>query len=451
VDACSPVPYGYVVLACATASKALKSFGQNNTLFVSVPGLLADCNLTRTQLGTLFSAACLAAAVVQPWLGRAFDRFGCRVCIPLALVALALSLIGLAASTSHTAIFLALFGLRAIGLGALETYSAGTVSLWFCRHRGVALAVLNVGWALGGFWACVRLLTQVSRAAGWRAALSVAAAVCAASAPLVAFLLRRSPEAVGAMPDCDVAPPPPMPGDAAPPAAAPEAESATRAEALQSAIFWGWALYTWAYFFGASGTDFHLIEILKQSGDVQPAGTLSLSNGGAAAAGCLVVGLGMDRIGLRGDHLMSFAGAALALYFYLLAHCNSDAVAYAAGTIKGLADAAAGVAVPYMHAKRFGRLHLGSIFAANRMAGVVGSGMGPLLIGAYADRAAADFRASLRAMSLCMLLVTAATQAVYAREQAQLVAAAPSAAEVGVMGAEVELTPLLPFEYSAEG
>ena len=34
----SGVWYGWVVLACATTARCLKSFGQNNTLYLSVPG-----------------------------------------------------------------------------------------------------------------------------------------------------------------------------------------------------------------------------------------------------------------------------------------------------------------------------------------------------------------------------------------------------------------------------
>jgi hypothetical protein len=88
-----------------------------------------------------------------------------------------------------------------------------------------------------------------------------------------------------------------------------------------------------------------------------------------------------------------------------------------AGLVKGAGDAAAAVASPYLHAKFFGREHLGSIFAANRMAGVVGSGLGPLLIGAWADRSDGDYRAALRAISFAVLAATAAAQTVFWREE----------------------------------
>lgn len=279
--AASPVAYGWVVLALTTYARLLKSFGQNNTIWVCVPGLLADNGLSRTRLGTIFSFACIAAAGVQPRLGRFYDVYGGRICISYSLLALSASLLALAAAHSDSQVFLALVGLRTIGLGALDTYTSNTVSVWFVRRRGVALACMTVGWALvrslrscrqfrssdspagalgqGGFWFCVGLLSRVSRTSlGWRGALRVAAALCAASAPLTALLLRRSPERVGLLPDCDDAPAEPKAGEpaAAPPPA--EAPSATRAEALATPLFAVWAVYTLLFFFAASGSDFHL-------------------------------------------------------------------------------------------------------------------------------------------------------------------------------------------------
>ena len=155
----------------------------------------------------------------------------------------------------------------------------------------------------------------------------------------------------------------------------------------------------------------------------------------------------MDRLGLRGDHLLSFAGTALAIYLYLLTRADRDAVAYAAGAIKGAGDAAYAVSMPYLHAQRFGRRHLGAIFAANRMCGVVGSGLGPLVLGAYADRTSGDFRSSLRGISAAVLLVAAATQAVQLREERRAEEAAGGAPAEGVEvvggAGDVEPTPLL--------
>ena len=89
---------------------------QNNTLFVSVPGILADDGMTRTELGSWFSAACIVAATVQPVFGRLHDRFGGRVCIPAALLALAVALLGLASARRPAGVFLSLIVRRSLGV-----------------------------------------------------------------------------------------------------------------------------------------------------------------------------------------------------------------------------------------------------------------------------------------------------------------------------------------------
>lgn len=100
--------HGWVVLALCTLARMLKSYGQNNTLFLSVPGILVDVGMTRTSLGVWFSLACLLAAVVQPFFGRLHDRLGGRTCISVALLALAAGLFALAASRNPASVFVSL-------------------------------------------------------------------------------------------------------------------------------------------------------------------------------------------------------------------------------------------------------------------------------------------------------------------------------------------------------
>ena len=76
----------------------------------------------------------------------------------------------------------------------------------------------------------------------------------------------------------------------------------------------------------------------------------------------------------------------LGLYTVLLTAVDSAAIGLTAGLVKGLADAGAGIVLPYAHASLYGRRHNGAIFAANRAMGVVASGVGPLCFGVARDR-----------------------------------------------------------------
>ncbi len=183
-------------------------------------------------------------------------------------------------------------GLRAIGLGALDTFTSNTVTRWFVKRRGMALAAMTIGFYLGTDLLTLQLVAAVTRAASWRWALRAAAATCAAAAPACAALLRSTPEQAGLLPDgkavasdADLA----VSADAASPAlAGPEL---TRRQALRVSAFWVWGAFTLVYFFAASGTDFHLKEMVRESGTVDVASSLSIATGIASALSCALVGV----------------------------------------------------------------------------------------------------------------------------------------------------------------
>jgi MFS family permease len=403
-----PFWYGWVILALCTLARFLKSYGQNNTLFISVPGILVEVNMTRTALGVWFSVACVLAAAVQPLFGRLHDRFGGRLCIPVALLALAVSLFALAAAQTPAGVFVALIGLRSVGLGALDTFTSNTVTLWFVKRRGLALAFSTIGFYLGTDLLTLQLLAAVAGPGGlrWRGALCAAAGTCIACAPVCALLLRSHPEHAGLRPD-GFATATSQQGDDVPlSAAATVVPDLTRGEALRTPQFWVWGLFTLVYFFGASGTDFHLIPMVREAGTVSVSSTLSIATGVSSGICCVLVGYIMDR-GASGVRVLACAGVLLGCYVLMLTVCSSALLAWITGGVKGGADACASIALPYLHAQRFGKRHGGAIFASNRTMGVVGSGLGPLLFGVARDRGHA-FAPALRGVALMPVLCAAA-------------------------------------------
>ena len=115
--------YGWVVLALCTLAKVFKVQGQNNLMAYSVPFLLEEYGLSHGEMGTLFSVGTLAASTVQPRFGSLVDRYGARVCLPLAQLAFAAALLAFAAS-------------RRLQRGALY---AEVVAIFFClRSRKTA-------------------------------------------------------------------------------------------------------------------------------------------------------------------------------------------------------------------------------------------------------------------------------------------------------------------------
>jgi len=408
-----PYFYGHVVLALCSLARVLKSFGQANTLFLSVPGLLKDLSLTNTALGILFSVVCVVASLAQPLAGRLLDKHGGRRCITVALVLLAGSLVLLSVARNTVTAVLALLGLRAIGLGALDTFSSATVCRWYIRRRGSALALMTVlFYALTG-GGTVQIIAGVQQSSGsWRTALLVAAVLCVACAPVCFAFIWDSPESMGQEPDGGIAVA--SPGDQLPVGSP---RPFTRAEAMRTRVFWMWCIYTLVYFAGGSGTDFHLFAMAQEVGNVSVSATLSISAGVCAGVGCIVVGALLDG-GTPATHMLVAGGLCLSGYLVLLTFLSTPLIAWLTGIVKGAADACSGVALPFMYAQQFGRLHQGEIFAVNRTFGVIGSGLGPLLFGVWRD-IAGRYAPSLYGMAVLPVLLSIAVAFTPPREADQ--------------------------------
>ena len=87
--------YGWAVVAVCTIAKCFQSLGASSVFAFSVPAMLLDTRLglTRSELSGAYSAGGLVGAFASPFLGVAADRWGSRICLPVAFVATALSLL----------------------------------------------------------------------------------------------------------------------------------------------------------------------------------------------------------------------------------------------------------------------------------------------------------------------------------------------------------------------
>ena len=116
--------YGWAVVAVCTIAKCFQSLGASSVFAFSVPAMLLDTRLglTRSELSGAYSAGGLVGAFASPFLGVAADRWGSRICLPVAFVATALSLLLLSTATSVTVLFMGFLGARVFAIGG--------VSLW---------------------------------------------------------------------------------------------------------------------------------------------------------------------------------------------------------------------------------------------------------------------------------------------------------------------------------
>jgi MFS family permease len=163
---------------------------------VVLPSVQAQFGVDRGEASLSYTAVMLGFALGSAVMGRVTDRFGIRLPMCVASVALAAGyvLAGSAGSLwSFSLIHFALIGM----LGASITFGPmmAHVSLWFDRRRGIAVSLCASGnYIAGAFWPPV--LQHFVAVDGWRATYVGIGVFCAATMLPMALLLRGKPPAV---------------------------------------------------------------------------------------------------------------------------------------------------------------------------------------------------------------------------------------------------------------
>src|SRR3954452_4766059 len=144
------------------------------SLVVVLPAVQAEFNAPRADATLPYTLATIGFMIGGIIVGRLADRVG--ILPPLAGGTILMSLgYVLTASASNLSVFAVISGLT-IGLGGAASFAplVADASLWFDKHRGLAISLATAGSSLAGvFWPPI---VQHSIAAiGWRQTISVSA------------------------------------------------------------------------------------------------------------------------------------------------------------------------------------------------------------------------------------------------------------------------------------
>ena len=195
---------GWRVVAAAFSVLFL-SYGLQFSYGVFVSGMTAELGWSRAVTALPYSIYVFLYSALAAVTGRATDRFGPRPVISIGAVLLGLGwgASALAQQPWHLSITLGV--VAALGMSVAWVPCNATVSRWFTRRRGTAVAVASSGGSLGNL--IVPALAAVLVATwGWRWTLGVIAMTSAVLMLVAARFMLRDPESVGQWPDGDPAP-----------------------------------------------------------------------------------------------------------------------------------------------------------------------------------------------------------------------------------------------------
>lgn len=402
-DSC--IFYGWVVAAWLVVVKVMKCQGQNNVMSYTVPYLLQEFRLSNGELGALFSVATFSASSVQPSLGRCLDRFGARLCIPIAQVVLSLTLLCFSASQHVSQVVLVylqvavlFFFLRGLSLGALETFPGACIQKWFVQRRGRASTWVNALQQLG-LAVMAPVISWLVANVGWRQTAWLGALVNASLAIPSVMILRSTPESFGLLPDGE-----PL-GTVVTKGKVPDAKfevaqvPASSSEGAPTSVLPRglWQLYTFSFLFSFmfGGHDFEMVAMIREAGGeaggVNVAMHIFFPMALIAALFGTIVGEVMDTCS-AGPTLALFllggCGVVTCFMTNLLHYAGTPAVALSYGLLRGTTQAVYG---PLLNAglafAAFGvhRSMIGRALGNNRFFVLAGTSCGPLVYGVTKD------------------------------------------------------------------
>jgi MFS family permease len=268
--------YGWRMVAAASALRVLGAGLHSFGFTVFFLPLSQDLKLSRTSTSLAFSLARAEGAVEGPIVGHLLDRYGPK---PIMLAAVLLMGTGylLLSKVHNYAAFLVVY------LGVISLAHAGgfmhapmvLINTWFIRHRARAITISSAAFGLGGVLVAP-VLSVIVQAWGWRWGAAFAGVLFLAIGIPLCLTIRRSPEAMGLLPDGDE-PIGTTPGEESRGQTLPAEVDVTVAEALRSFAFWGSVLAAGIRNGSYHAISVHFVPIMVWKGLSQPQAALLLS------------------------------------------------------------------------------------------------------------------------------------------------------------------------------
>jgi MFS family permease len=194
--------YGWYIVAVGFLSIFVGVGATIDAVAVFVKPMSESLDWTRTLIMGAVTVASIATALVSPLVGRIIDRYGARVLMSVSAIAGGGLLMSLSLVTQPWHFYL-LFG---VGIGVARpcfslVAATTTVSNWFIRKRGRALALSTMGAAISAL-VVIPLTQYVTSTFDWRSAWVMLGIMAWALLALpAAFVVRRRPEDLGLLPD----------------------------------------------------------------------------------------------------------------------------------------------------------------------------------------------------------------------------------------------------------
>jgi MFS family permease len=336
------------------------------TFAVFVKPLSAEFGWSREAISSGFAIAAVTVGLCSPLLGRWIDRFGPRRIILPCMTVFGCGIASLALLRSGVwQFYVTCFVLGVVGNGAAHLAYSRSISTWFQRRLGMALAFVMVGSGLGAMILPVVAQSIISRS-GWRAAY--AALGCIALLLGLPLSWRYIRERGSARAE-----------------SAPVAHSGmTWLQGLRSYAFWIIVAVLCVSSISMNGAITQMSALLTDRG---------ITAGGAALCASILGGSSLlGRVGV-GWLLDRFFGARVALAItlstasgiFLLARANSFPAGCLAAALIGIGAGGEAAITPYLLTRYFGLRAFSTLYGVTWTFYAAAAAIGPVILGRAFD------------------------------------------------------------------
>ncbi len=379
------------------------SFGQTYFISIFAGRIMAEYGLSDGQWGGVYTGATLGSAAMLVWAGQFADRERVAPLASLILLTFAAVAVGMALGRHPALLVLLVFGLRFCGQGMISHVAITAMGRWFIGHRGRAVAIAGLGYALGEA-VLPRLAAGLVPLIGWRQVwLLVALLLVAVVLPLVHWLARRERH----------------------PRGTPESEQSagrdgrhwTRRQVVGHWVFWALVPAVVANSFIGTVIFFQMVHTGRVMGWDPVTMTSAYPLYAATAMGAaLVAGWLADRLGP--DRLLPVLLVPSAAGVALIGPVGGVWAWFAALALAGVTSGIAHALWAPLYAELFGTRHLGATKAVATAFMVIGSAIGPGVTGLAIDLGV-DFPAQTPWLAAVALGISAWHLVVLARLNAE--------------------------------
>lgn len=380
--------YGWWIVA-ATNIICMLGFGTWLYCFgVFFKPMMSEFGWTRAMTAGAYSFRGIQGGFVAPVVGWAVDKYGSRIVIFCGGIIAGLGFIMMYSINSLWSFYLIYGVLLSIGMSAMLYIPAMTaIANWFVRMRSRALSLLAVGAGIGGF-VCAPAATFLISRYGWRVSFVIIGVAIWIIVPPLSLIIKKKPEDIGLAPDGDV------PEDHSNTESGSDAEETkpavsaernwTLREAMASRAYW---ILAFAFFLAAmthATITVHAVPAFTDAGISAEKAAVSLGLATLLSIiGRLTFGWLGDFLNKRYLYVITYSIEATGVL--VLMNANSAASIYLFALLFGIGFGGTIPLNPAIRGEYFGRAAFGKIQGSMAPIMMMGSVLGPPLVGHLFD------------------------------------------------------------------